>query len=194
MKIKESLLFLHVGELRDLAEKLALSQKGNKKEIILRILHYVKTGENLSAPKFPSVSCAERGKKYPIEENGKILRGAYKNDLETRLFFKKILGSHFHFTAFGIDWLNDRWMEGNPPTYREFAEMWQQEYERRKIDSVPPKEEWAYINFVRAYPPASREETLAAWEEERSRHKERVADFFADQAKISLATAGRGAC
>ncbi len=61
-----------------------------------------------------------------------ILKGSYKNDLKTRLFFKNIVGDHFHFTAFGIDWINEKWMEGNPPTYRDYATMWQSEVDRRK--------------------------------------------------------------
>lgn len=171
MTTKESLTFLHVEELRQLAKKLSLADKGNKMEIILRILHFMETGEKLTVPKFPEVSCAKRGVVYPIEKKALMLKGAYKNDLKTRNFFKELIGDHFHFTAFGIDWLNERWMSGNPPTYEEFALMWQ----KRKEMSAPPKEEWAYINFVQkflaSHPKAGRECINEAWEKERERHK-----------------------
>ena len=104
-----------------------------------------------------------------------MLKGNYKNDLKTRLFFKKIIGEHFHFTAFGIDWLNERWMLGNPPTYQEFADMWEDEYRKRQKTPASAKEEWAYIRFVQGYlihsPESSRDALNTAWENERQRHK-----------------------
>ncbi|MCK4934460.1 MAG: hypothetical protein KAR79_02625 [Simkaniaceae bacterium] len=128
--------------------------------------------------KFPKESCAQRGKTYPIDENGLMLKGVYKNDLKTRLFFKRLIGSYFHFTAFGIDWLNERWMEGKPPTYCEFAQMWKEEYLKRKKTPVSPKEEWAYINFVREFlsdsRAASQESINQAWKAKRIDHKAKV--------------------
>ncbi len=174
MAFRNSLLFLHVEELREIARRLSLADKGNKIALIMRIVHFLKTGQKLAIPKFPEKSCAKRGV-YPLNEDALMLKGAYKNDLKTRLFFKQMIGDHFHFTAFGIDWLNERWMEGNPPTYREFAKMWQEEFEKRQKTPAAPKEEWAYINFVQKFlltsPAASRESIQHAWELERERHK-----------------------
>jgi hypothetical protein len=111
-----------------------------------------------------------------------MLKGGYKNDLKTRIFFREIIGQHFHFTAFGIDWLESRWMDGNPPTYQEFADMWSKEYEFRTAYGSAPKAEWAYINFVKMHsnenPNASRNEILSSWEIERTKHKELVDKFF----------------
>jgi len=172
--LRSSLLFLHVEELRDLSARLALNDKGNKKAMILRICHFLLTGEKLVTPKFPRESCAKRGQEYPLEPHELMLKGAYKNDLKNRLFFKRLVGSHFHFTAFGIDWLNDRWMKGNPPTYLEFANMWEQEYQRRKKTPAAPKEEWAYINFVKKFPKSDKEAIHSAWSAEREKHKASV--------------------
>lgn len=176
--LHSSLLFLHMKELRELALKLYLVDKGNKKQLIHRICHYVTTGERLALPKIPKESKAKANKHYPLKANTLMLKGAYKNDLKTRDFFKSLIGSHFHFTAYGIDWLNERWFEGNPPTYQEFAQMWSQEYEKRKLVKAPPKEEWAYINFVQEYlahsPEATREILFEAWKNERERQKERA--------------------
>lgn len=161
--LKESLTFLHVEELKEIALKLALSDKGAKGTLILRILHFLETGQKLTLPKFPEISCAKRGVTYPIEKKALMLKGAYKNDLKTRNFFKSIIGDHFHFTAFGIDWLNEQWMKGQPPTYEAYAEMWQKQIGMPRA----PKQEWAYINFLQKHPKES-------WEKERQRHKKIV--------------------
>jgi len=173
--LQESLNFLKMEELRALAGKFSLVEKGKKKEIIDRIVHFFKTGSIAEEPKMPDVSRAQRGKIYPLHPNTLMLKGAYKNDLKTRLFFKSLVGDHFHFTAFGIDWLNDRWMRGARTTYQEFAQMWQAEMAKRKSDPVAPKEEWAYINFtqhlLQIHPKASRKMLVDSWEIERQRHK-----------------------
>lgn len=179
---KESLMFLHVHELKDVAIRLSLIDKGNKMAIIMRVLHFLETGLKLTIPKFPEKSYSKRGGSYSLGENELMLKGAYKNDLNTRLFLKQLIGNHFHFTAFGIDWLNEQWMEGNPPTYKEFAKMWQEEYQKRKEMPVAPKEEWAYINFVQEFllnsPTATRESINNAWEYERQKHKTNVHDWL----------------
>jgi hypothetical protein len=98
-----------------------------------------------------------------------------KNNLST-------LGDHFHFTAFGIDWLEEKWTQGLPPTYLEYANMWQEEYQFRKANGATPKEEWAYINFVQRYLSANkkgtREEILQKWDIERNLHKDRIKEIF----------------
>ena len=99
-----------------------------------------------------------------IEFNNHIsrLNKSQKSSLPSRVF---------HFTAFGIDWINQRWLVGNPPTYQEFAEMWQQEYSFRKQNKVAPKVEWAFINFTKEYlakkPQATQTELHQAWQKER---------------------------
>lgn len=182
---KESLLFLHVEELKSLATELSLVEKGNKIALIQRILHFFETGEKLTNPQFPKKSCAAKGQVYSLTKDTLMLKGAYKNDLKTRLFFKQLIGEYFHFTAFGIDWLNERWMEGNPPTYQQFAEMWEEEYRKRKEIPHAPKEEWAYINFVQKFtlsnPTASREMINSAWECERQKHKASVRSWLIRQ-------------
>lgn len=176
--LKTSLNFFYVSELKNLCDKLSLSSKGKKRELISRIVLFVETGERSVNLKFPKVSCAKRAQGYELSENSLMLKSAYKNDLKTRMFFKKLIGDYFHFTAFGIDWLNDRWMEGNPPTYQEFSLMWKDEYRRRKANPASPKDEWAYIIFtkeyIKKYLGSSREDINASWEEERQKNKKHV--------------------
>lgn len=180
--LKKSLNFLHVAELKDICAKLKLLEKGKKGELILRIIRFIETGEKLVNITFPKISSAKPGIAYELTEDALMLKGVYKNDLKTRLFFKKLIGEHFHFTAFGIDWLNDRWMNGNPPTYEEFANMWSEEKERRKISSAEPKEEWAYINFLQDYykknPSSLHDSATKAWEQTREKHKHLVEEMI----------------
>lgn len=176
--LEKSLLYLKMNELRKICLKLKLPHKEQKGQLIQKILFYVKTGKRASSLEMPANSKAKKSQSYPLEPNTDILHGSYKNDYATRDFFKRIIGNHFHFTAFGIDWINKRWMEGNPPTYQEFGIFWQNEYEKRKIKKAPAKKEWAYINFVqdyiKKYPESNREKIMKAWKEEREKQLEQV--------------------
>lgn len=169
--LNESLHYLKMIELKHLCKRYNLSTEGNKVVLIERIVKFFQTGEEATAPEIPFQSKAQKGKIYPITAHGLMLHGAYKNDLKTREFFKKLIGNYFHFTAFGIDWLNERWLAGNPPTYAEFAEYWKKEYASRQSKKPAPKKEWAYINFtqriLKQHPTASRHEINEAWELER---------------------------
>ena len=180
--LKFSLNYFHMQELRDLCLNFNLPKSGQKVELLNNIISYIESGQIPPKKQLPDISKAQKGKEYLLNKKTLILLGAYKNDLKTRIFFKEIIGHHFHFTAFGIDWLERRWMQGNPPTYQEFADMWSQEYEFRKIYGSIPKQEWAYINFVKRYlndnADAARNEILNAWEIERAKHKELVDKFF----------------
>ena len=181
-QLRASLHYLHVSELRTYCENLNLSVKGKTIDLINRIMHFLKTGEKINLSEYPAISVSKKRNNLILSPNALMLKGTYKNDLKTRLFFKEIIGGQFHFTAFGIDWLESRWKDGNPPTYQEFADMWSKEYALRKTYGSLPKAEWAYINFVKIYlndnPNASRNEILSSWELERKKHKELVDKFF----------------
>ncbi len=192
----DALYFMKMAELKKVCEQLGLPVTGVKGERIDRIKHFITTGTILEEQKVPEVSKApyyakaskgraKKDKEYPLKPNGLILFGAYKNDAQTRAFFKKLVGNHFHFTAFGIDWLKMRWMQGKPPTYQEFADMWQKETERRKNKKPEPKKEWALITFVQKYmqenPDASKERVLQEWDKLR---KQKVAQAQAILKKL----------
>lgn len=180
--LQDSLLYLHVSELKSYCEKLGLSTEGKKLSLVSRIIHFLNTGEKINLPKYPAASLSKAIKQSEQKPSALMLKGTYKNDLKTRLFFKSIIGDYFHFTAFGIDWLHEKWMEGAPPTYQEFADIWQKEYEFRKANGSTPKEEWAYINFVKQYlisnPEAGKEAILKQWEIVRNKHKDLVNKIF----------------
>jgi hypothetical protein len=60
--------------------------------------------------------------------------------------------------------------------------MWQKEHAFRKANGSTPKQEWAYINFVKRHlnnnPKSSSKEILKLWEIERNRHKYLVDNFL----------------
>lgn len=174
-ELQNSLCYLHVSELKDYCDRLNLSIKGKKLDLINRVVHFVQTNEKIDLLPYPANSVAKGRKNIPLTLEALMLKGAYKNDLKNRLFLKTIIGEHFHFTAFGIDWLENRWLAGNPPTYKEFADMWNREYEFRKSHGSKPKDEWAYINFVKGYlkdnPHSASNEILNEWKIVREKHK-----------------------
>lgn len=178
VQLRQSLKFLHIGELRDICKKLRLNHKGKKSFITECILSLLETGKIVAEPVISKKSISPKGQNVSLAPDSLILKGSYKNDLKTRLFFKNIVGDHFHFTAFGIDWINEKWMEGNPPTYRDYATMWQSEIDRRKKHGSTPKEEWAYINYVQKLiienPHISKEDILNRWNIIRSKNKKIV--------------------
>lgn len=95
---------------------------------------------------------------------------------------KSLVGNHFHFTAFGQDWIKERWLARKPPTYRQFADFWQKEYKARQKKPAAPKKEWAYINFTRALiqknPNATRKEISAGWKKERLAQVQKAKDLL----------------
>lgn len=183
VEFRENLSYMHVDELESQLQELGLSLKGfNKNELIERLVHYAITGKELSSLKIPENSRASRNRKYTIAPQSLMLYGAYKNDRATRDFFQQTIGKYFHFTAQGIDWLREQWLKGNPPTYADFAQEWQAEYERNKKDKRSPKQEWAYIRFTqhytRSFPHASKKEITLAWNIKRQKAVQKVHDFF----------------
>ena len=170
-----SLHYCKVQELVEICEQLHLKPQGKKAHLIASITHFIKTGKQLSQEKIPSSSRKQSNQHYPLAPDTLIVYGSFKNDLATRIFLKKLIGNHFHYTAFGIDWIKQRWLDGNPPTYAEFAHFWQQEYVKRQGKQLLEKPEWAYLNFLKNFkeknPSAPRDKALAAWEESRLQHK-----------------------
>lgn len=171
--LNHSLTYLKIPELRELCALYSIPDNGKKNVLIERIIHFSVTGKVLPAEEIPVNSRAKKGELYPLHPEALIVKGAYKNDLKTRIFMKSLVGPHFHFTAAGIDWIHERWMKGCPPTYREFADFWKKDHQARRISKPAPKKEWAYINYVQRYleekPHASKKEITDAWNTEREK-------------------------
>ncbi len=173
---------LKMNELRSLCEYLGIPKTGKKGFLIDLIKQYLLTGEVLKPTLIPNISRAPKGMHSELRSDALILYGLYKNDLRTRLFMKTLVGKHFHFTAFGQDWIRERWEKGKPPTYQEFADMWQAEYLAGKNKKRSPKKEWAFLNFGLAYhnahPEASKQEIMELWKAKQAAVAMRVKDLI----------------
>lgn len=168
----DALLYMKMAELKKSCQMLSLPDGGKKIDLIDRIMTFIKTGKIQKSPIIPDISYAKNYPPQVLHNSSLMLYGDYKNDANTRAFFKKIIGAHFHFTAFGIDWLNDRWLKGAPPTYQEFADYWVKETAQRAIRKPEPKGEWAYINFLQRIdkesPDMQKADILYAWKQLRA--------------------------
>lgn len=181
-EIFDSLNYLNMEELEEFCKKHAIPMQGRKRRIISRIKHFLTTGEVLKTIPLPISSKAKKNAPRVLKKDALILNGLYKNDDDTRQFLKQLIGEHFHFTAFGQEWIMSRWEEGKPPTYEEYAKIWQEEESRKKMPlyKATPSAEYAYLNFMQKYlsqhPNANKKSMLAAWKEERA---ERARDTMA---------------
>ncbi len=169
LALKDTLHYMKMAELRKACLTLSLPEKGKKALLIERILTFIKERIVILVPQVPVASLAKNHPIQSLSPSSLMLYGGYKNDLKTRNFFKKLIGPHFHFTAFGIDWLNDHWLQGNSPTYQEFADFWVQETTRRKQEKPKPKDEWMFIRFMQQMekeePESKQEDLLHAWKQ-----------------------------
>lgn len=165
--LSAALYFMKIAELKAACLFLSLPEEGNKNEMIERIIIFITTGQIQKLPIMPSQSLAKNYPPQSLSPSSLILYGNYKNDLQTRVFFKHLIGPQFHFTAYGIDWLNDRWLKGSPPTYQEFADYWIKETNRREKIKADPKKEWAFIRFIQhmkeIMPQASQAQLIQEW-------------------------------
>lgn len=184
----DALHYMKMAELKKACQILSFSDKGKKAELINRIMAFIQTGRIKMLPKIPAQSLAKNHPIQVLEASSLMLYGAYKNDLKTRDFFKTLIGHHFHFTAFGIDWLNERWLQGKPPTHQEFADFWIKETARRKQEKPKPKDEWMFIRFMQKMekiePQASKEDLLHAWKELQAQKAKQAYELLKQVAKV----------
>lgn len=172
--IYKHFLYLYVDELRDYCKKLSLQHTGTKIDLIERIMCYVSYGKVLKVNQLPAQSMGNSKIQQEITLDTLMLKNVYKNDMKNRIFFKQIIGNHFHFTAHAIKWLKMRWHQGNPPTYREFIQIWQKIYD----NTYKPLNEWAYIIFIQNNKNLTKNELLTEWHKARSFHKQKVENII----------------
>jgi len=177
-----ALFYLNMRELKQICQHFDLPTQGEKITLIENIKLYITTGKIRKIQEIPPQSKAQSQTIYPLHPDTLILKGSFKNDLKTRIFLKKLIGQHFHYTAYGIDWIKNMWIQGTPPTYTQFASYWQSEYETRQKTKAPLKPEWAYLNFLDQYqklhPTTSKLQAIAAWKIERVKQAQKVKDLL----------------
>jgi hypothetical protein len=165
-------------ELKKLCLHFKIPSQDEKIKLIENIQLYLTTGKINTQKTIPEICKAQPKKNYTLAPQTLILKGSFKNDLKTRMFLKKIVGDHFHYTAYGIDWIKNHWEQGTPQTYSQFASYWQSEYIIRKNSKPALKPEWAYLNFLNQYkknnPTSSKSQAIAAWKTEREIYVKKI--------------------
>jgi len=136
------------------------------------IIAFLSTGKQIYVAKVPAISKAKPNTTYPIHKNALMLKGNFKNTGKHKEFLKQLIGNNYKTKVAGIDWLNKRWLQGNPPTYAQFAEFY-------KTIANQPLQEKASLrlnNFTKNYakqnPNASMQQITQKWEEVRLHHKQ----------------------
>lgn len=162
-QLESSIYFLKVGELKKIIQILNLNFSGNKPNMIRRIIAWYENKEENFKTEKPVTQIIS-----PIANpKTHLMKGIYKNNAESRTIFQSLIGPHFHFTVFGLDWLNQQWNLGISPTFQEFAKFWQEEFEKRKIKKAPLKDEWMFLRFQKEFkekhPNATNREFQSAW-------------------------------
>lgn len=177
-----SLLYLNMHELKNICIHFRLATKNEKMQLIENIQTYLSTGIVPQEKVMPAISKSQPKITYPLAPDTHILKGSFKNDLKTRIFLKSLIGNHFHYTAYGIDWIKNHWMQGTPPTYAQFAIYWQTEYESQTITKPTLKPEWAYLNFLdhyqKSHPNTSKSQAIMAWKIERELHVTKIKNIL----------------
>jgi len=181
-ELVKSLLYLKMSELKNLCLYFKLPTQGEKIKLIEGIQYYITTGKIITPQEIPTISKAKPKNNYPLAPETFILKNAFKNDLKTRIFLKTLIGNHFHYTAYGIDWIKTLWIQSTPPTYAQFAIYWESEYKAQKITKPIMKPEWAYLNFVDHYkkenPNTSKSQAITAWKNEQKRQVNQVKEIL----------------
>ncbi|WP_395338079.1 hypothetical protein PN836_010575 [Ningiella sp. W23] len=197
MQIASSIYFLKVPELKALAQKAALSPKGSKQTLINTLLHFIEpntkeqTSSSAKTSCLPRLSAVALSKiKVDYDPNQYIIPGVYSNNKKYRALFKNMIGPHFSFKSYGMDWIKDKWKSGEYPSYEEFANYWQQEYERRKTDdSFSSPDTLQRVNFFRMMKGKghTKEALEASWKEKRELHARYAKQYLLAQIDKVLA-------
>lgn len=167
-KFQESIYYLKVDELKRVCGRLGLAQTGSKAELIQSVFKFYGLKEKTLLPK--------SFEKYAgkLSQETHILPGYYSNGQKSREIFKQLIGDHFHFTTYGMNWIKSQWVDEKYPTYKQFARFWQSEYDRRKSgESFKSADTNARVRFFRAKKGLglSKDELEALWQKERKRNK-----------------------
>ena len=171
--LDEAIYFLKVPELRALSERAGLPVAGNKQALIDGLLSLANGNPRArtSAPTELSPTEARHLRSsYPADTH--LVPGHYANNRVHRERFEALIGPHFSYTIYGMDWIRAQWAGGTCPTYAAFAAYWQAEFERRRAGGTfASKRTLQRVRFFRARGKSGlgKAELEAAWKAERAR-------------------------
>jgi len=145
--------YWYLNELVAFCRQHGLATSGQKLDLVARIEGYLR-GER------DAETHSERTRKRSAAaiRSGPItldtaVTDDYKCDAETRVFFKSMIGKHFHFTAHLQQFRREQQRMGVRLTYGDLVREWVAEYERRKDPNYRSSiaRSWEYNQFVRDF-------------------------------------------
>jgi hypothetical protein len=180
--LESAIYFLKVTELKQICEKFNQCHKGSKQDLINTLLAFARGDDNYSPNK--QISAAEqalRDNANSYDPGVYLVPGVYTNNKASRAILLELIGRHFTFTSYGMDWIKAQWHEGNCPSYLEFADYWQTEYQKRKNrDDFASKQTLKRVNFFREMKGEnlSKQELEKAWAVERAKQATTAFSLF----------------
>ncbi len=176
-----SIYYLKVEELGQICAALTVSPRGAKGTLAKRILNAVGVADEDG--RAISTGRETRFSRYTgeLDPETHILPGHYTNGPKMRAKLRTMIGDHFSFTNYGMEWIRERWLEESYPSFTEFASFWQGEYNRRRaggeFESLVTN---ARVRFFRAMEGQglSRDDLERAWQNERRSHVETVSQIL----------------
>eukprot|EP00392_Amoebophrya_sp_AT5.2_P006986 g6998.t1 len=187
--LETALYYLHVPELREVCSgTLKILDKGAKNLLVQRVVaylrHYPREKPVLASLRsFPPEAGRRAGEDagpsdrfQPTRVENLMAHKVYKNDARHREFFVRQIGPQFHFTAAGIEWLNERWLQGVRPTFQEYIEYWKETNEELKNSGKKPSAGFQTLQFNQFQTRHgskgwNREKLLEEWSKERTEKK-----------------------
>jgi hypothetical protein len=143
------------SELRVLCKKYDLPVSGVKADLTARIIRYLETGEIIHP--VPKIKYTFRDSDKEMALEAKVVN--YKNDAKTRAFFKKQIGSHFHFNVHLINFVKSN----KNLTYEGLVQEWLAEEKRRENPNYKTKihASCEYNRFIREFFAREKEKNLS---------------------------------
>jgi len=146
-----------------------INSSGRKIDIANRIEKYLKTGEIEKKNANKRRKIKKGIQKVPKNINEVILDN-YTSSQLFREYFKSIIGQHFRFTAYMMKYIKNH----QEITFKEYADEWQAEYERRKNKNYRPKimKSCEYNQYMRDFfkdnPDKTRTDAIKHWKIKKS--------------------------
>ena len=154
-----------------------LAQNGLKQILTERIYIFLSTGKKTFSK---TKSCTFRDSDLPLQKTTYVKN--YVNNLKTRQFFKKHIGSHFHFTVHLMSFIKKN--AGKKLTYEDLIKEWKREHIRKKDPNHkrPISKSCEYNQFFRDFfskeKDRSRKDAIQAWYQVRSLPGPNTYDYY----------------
>ena len=151
-------------ELVTFCREIGINSSGGKIDIANKIEVYLRTGK-IERKRTSKIGKTKKGIQKIPENINDAIPDNYTSSQLFREYFKSIIGQHFHFTAYMAKYIKD-----HPGiTFKEYADEWCAEYERRKNKNYQPKimKSCEYNQYMRDFfkdnPDRTRADAIKYW-------------------------------